>query len=61
MLLGNDLARQKMVAEPIVTCNLEVDTDSTEDTDLYPACVVTRAMERKSKITQILNHSQNQL
>ena len=26
-----------------------MDTDSTEDTDLYPACVVTRAMAKKEQ------------
>ncbi|VDH94187.1 Hypothetical predicted protein [Mytilus galloprovincialis] len=49
LLLGNDLARNKVVAEPIVTSEPVVDVKSPEDdAELYPACVVTRAMARKT-------------
>lgn len=49
MLLGNDLARNKVVVEPIVTYNPEVTPDFSEDTELYPACVMTRAMEKRKQ------------
>ncbi|VDI33817.1 Hypothetical predicted protein [Mytilus galloprovincialis] len=51
LLLGNDLARNKVVAEPIVTSEpVVVDVKSPEDdAELYPACVVTRAMARKQQ------------
>ena len=49
MLLGNDLAKNKVVAEPIVTHNPDVVLDSNDDTDLYPSCVVTRAMAKKTQ------------
>ncbi|VDI79471.1 Hypothetical predicted protein [Mytilus galloprovincialis] len=48
LLLGNDLARNKVVAEPIVTSEPVVDVKLPED-ELYPACVVTRAMARKQQ------------
>ncbi|VDI41137.1 Hypothetical predicted protein [Mytilus galloprovincialis] len=41
LLLGNDLARNKVVAEPIVTSEPVVDVKLPEDdAELYPACVV---------------------
>ncbi|VDI40661.1 Hypothetical predicted protein, partial [Mytilus galloprovincialis] len=50
LLLGNDLARNKVVAEPIVTSEPVVDVKLPEDdAELYPACVVTRAMARKQQ------------
>ncbi|VDI62549.1 Hypothetical predicted protein [Mytilus galloprovincialis] len=50
LLLGNDLARNKVVVEPIVTSEPVVDVKSPEDdAELYPACVVTRAMARKQQ------------
>ncbi|CAC5371239.1 unnamed protein product [Mytilus coruscus] len=50
LLLGNDLARNKVVAEPIVTSEPDVDVKSPEDdAELYPTCVVTRAMARKQQ------------
>ncbi|VDI63131.1 Hypothetical predicted protein [Mytilus galloprovincialis] len=43
-------ARNKVVAEPIVTSEPVVDVKSPEDdAELYPACVVTRAMARKQQ------------
>jgi hypothetical protein len=49
LLLGNDLAGKKVVAEPIAT-NEPAET-SEEDADIYQyqVCVVTRAMEKKKK------------
>ncbi|VDH93394.1 protocadherin Fat 4 [Mytilus galloprovincialis] len=50
LLLGNDPARNKVVAEPIVTSEPVVDVKLPEDdAELYPACVVTRAMARKQQ------------
>ncbi|VDI67739.1 Hypothetical predicted protein [Mytilus galloprovincialis] len=50
LLLGNDLARNKVVAEPIVTSEPVVDVKLPEyDAELYPACAVTRAMARKQQ------------
>ncbi|VDI68993.1 Hypothetical predicted protein [Mytilus galloprovincialis] len=49
-LLGNDLARNKVVAELYVTSEPVVDVKLPEDdAELYPACVVTRAMARKQQ------------
>ncbi|KAK3084264.1 hypothetical protein FSP39_010811 [Pinctada imbricata] len=48
LLLGNDLAGGKVVADPIVCEKITSDVESDdEDDDLYPACAVTRAMARK--------------
>ncbi|VDI22125.1 Hypothetical predicted protein [Mytilus galloprovincialis] len=50
LLLGNDLARNKVVVEPIVTSEPVVSVKLPEDdAELYPACVVTRAMARKQQ------------
>ncbi|KAK3098851.1 hypothetical protein FSP39_023736 [Pinctada imbricata] len=47
LLLGNDLAGGKVVADPIVCEKITSDVVSDdEDDDLYPACAVTRAMAR---------------
>ena len=52
LLLGNDLAGKKVVAQPIVTNEPAVDSEtSEEDAHIYQACVVTRAMEKKEKQT----------
>ena len=45
MLLGNDLAKNKVV----VSQNPDVVLDSNDDTELYPSCVVTRAMAKKTQ------------
>ncbi|VDH90407.1 Hypothetical predicted protein [Mytilus galloprovincialis] len=59
LLLGNDLARNKVVAEPIVTSEPVVDVKSPEDdAELYPACVVTRAMARKQQVDEDLQENQ---
>merc|ERR1711867_166670 len=50
VLLGNDLAGGKVVAGPIVCQKALPDTDS-DDEELYPSCVVTRAMSRKLQTT----------
>ncbi|VDI75171.1 Hypothetical predicted protein [Mytilus galloprovincialis] len=50
LLERNDLDRNKVVAEPIVTSEPVVDVELPEDdAELYPACVVTRAMATKQQ------------
>ena len=55
LLLGNDLAGDKVVVNPIVTVKPCVDqpADPVEEEipDLYPACAVTRSMSKKSRET----------
>ena len=48
MLLGNDLAGGKVVAEPIVTHESHLAAPEDDDEELYPACAVTKAMNSKS-------------
>ena len=56
LLLGNDLAGDKVVVPPLLTSTPCVDQppDPIEQVipDLYPSCAVTRAMAKKAK----LNH-----
>ena len=48
LLLGNDLAGDKVVVNPIVTANPCLDKiDPIEIPELYPDCAVTRAMAKK--------------
>ena len=52
LLLGNDLAGDKVVVNPLVTDTTNIDqTDDPieqEIPDLYPSCAVTRAMAKKA-------------
>ena len=54
LILGNDLAGDKVVVNPVMTEKPEVTTtiDPIEDEipDLYPSCAVTRAMAQKANI-----------
>ena len=56
LLLGNDLAGDKVVVNPLLTSTPCVDQPpdpiEQEIPDLYPSCAVTRAMAKKAK----LNH-----
>ena len=56
LLLGNDLAGDKVVVDPLLTSTPCVDQPpdpiEQEIPDLYPSCPVTRAMAKKAK----LNH-----
>ena len=56
LLLGNDLAGDKVVVDPLLTNTPCVDQPpdpiEQEIPDLYPSCAVTRAMTKKAK----LNH-----
>ena len=56
LLLGNDLAGDKVVVDPLLTSTPCVDQlpDPIEQEipDLYPSCAITRAMAKKAK----LNH-----
>ena len=53
LLLGNDLAGDKVVVNPLLTVITCIDQppDPTEQEipDLYPSCAVTRAMAKKAK------------
>ena len=55
-LLGNDLARRKVVLSPVVTDKPKIeeviDPILEEILDLYPSCVVTRAMTQKTKLSK---------
>ena len=52
LLLGNDLAGDKVILNPLVTdtpsCDQTPDLIEKEIPDLYPSCVVTRAMSNKA-------------
>ena len=54
LILGNDLAGDKVVVNPVMTEKPEVTTtiDPIEDEipDLYPSCAVTRAMAQKATL-----------
>ena len=57
LLLGNDLAGDKVVVDPLLTstpCVVDQPPDPIEQEipDLYPSCAVTRVMAKKAK----LNH-----
>ena len=53
LLLGNDLAGNKVVVNPLLTSTPCVDQQpdpiEQEIPDLYPSCAVTRAMAKKAK------------
>ena len=52
MLLGNDLAGDRVIVKPLITAKPCVDQtcDQSEqdDSHLYPACAITRAMNKKA-------------
>ena len=48
MLLGNDLAGEKVLPEPIVSNKPCTEVVSDEEKDIFPACAVTRAMSKKA-------------
>ena len=56
LLLGNDLAGDKVVVNPLVTDTPCIDRSpdpiEQELPDLYPSCGVTRAMRKKAKLTE---------
>ena len=51
LLLGNDLAGSKVIADPVVTNKPSVNDHELceESPNLYPACAVTRAMSSREK------------
>ena len=53
LLLGNDLARDNVVVDPLLTSTPCLDQPpdpiEQENPDLYPSCAVTRAMAKKAK------------
>ena len=56
LLLGNDLARDRIVVNPLVTDTpcMDQSPDPVEQglPDLYPSCAVTRAMTKKAILTE---------
>ena len=56
LLLGNDLAGDKVVVNPLVTDTPYIDQSpdpiEQELPDLYPSCAVTRAMAKKAMLTE---------
>ena len=56
LLLGNDLAGDKVVVNPLVTdmpcMDQSPDPIEQELPDLYPSCAVTRAMAKKAMLTE---------
>ena len=56
LLLGNDLAGDKGVVNPLVTdtpcMDQSPDPIEQELPDLYPSCAVTRAMAKKAMLTE---------
>ena len=56
LLLGNDLAGDKVVVNPLVTdmpcMDQSPDPIEQELPDLYPSCTVTRAMAKKAMLTE---------
>ena len=56
LLLGNDLAGDKVVVNPLVTdtscMDQSPDPIERELPDLYPSCAVTRAMAKKAMLTE---------
>ena len=56
LLLGNDLAGDKVVVNPLVTDTPFIDQSpdpiEQELPDLYPSCAVTRAMAKKAMLTE---------
>ena len=56
LLLGNDLAGDKVVVNQLVTANPSLDQiDPTEIkiSELYPVCAVTRAMAKKALSNEV--------
>ena len=50
LFLGNDLAGEKVIADPIVSNQpISAEEPVQEDPDVYPACAVTRAMSKKQQ------------
>ena len=56
LLLGNDLAGDKVVVNPLVTdtpcMDQSPDPIEQELSDLYPSCAFTRAMAKKAMLTE---------
>jgi hypothetical protein len=56
LLLGNDLAGDKVVVNPLVTANPsldQIDPIENEIPELYPGCAVTRAMAKKALSNEV--------
>lgn len=52
MLLGNDLARNKVIEDPIVVnhpLSVSEEESGIKDSKVFPACAITRAMSQKNE------------
>ena len=49
LILGNDLAGERVTAVPCILSNPEKEPSSTVDPVVYPACAVTRAMAKQAQ------------
>ena len=54
MLLGNDLACDKVIMDPIVSDEPSYEENEIENTEVFPACAVTRVMRKKLEEEGIL-------
>jgi len=63
LLLGNNLASDKVVVNPIVSLEPCVQEDSQEqvESDVFPSCAVTRAMSKISEETSNQTTKENDL
>ena len=52
LILGNDLAGEKVTAVPHMLSNPERQQSSTVELVVYPACAVTRAMAKQAQVAQ---------
>jgi hypothetical protein len=56
LLLGNDLAGDKVIINPIVSDEPSEEENKLENTNVFPACFVTRAMRKKFEKEESLFH-----
>ena len=61
LLLGNDLAGEKVVPDPIVSKEPCVKEECEEEQKIFPACAVTRAMSKKLSDEVQINKTGNDL
>ena len=57
LILGNDLAGERVTAVPCMLSNPEKEPSNTVDPVVYPACVVTSAMTKQTQEPQDQNDS----
>jgi len=58
MLLGNDLANDKLITNPVVVDKVDMTClQEDDDTTLYPSCAVTRAMQKRNNCGTVNSES----